>query len=110
MIGGGINHFLNPVPYLKIIPPFLPAQMMIVYLSGLLEIALAVGLLLNKSLARKAAFAVFILMLIFLPLHFWDIFRPVPAIGSHTLAYIRFALQIIFVYLSYKLYKKYCQL
>ena len=110
MIGAGINHFIRPQPYLKIIPQFFPLQLLIVYLSGLVEFALGVGLLLNNYLASRAAFGIFILMLLFLPLHLWDMLRPVPAIGNHTLAYLRFALQILFVYLSFKLYKKFSQL
>lgn len=106
MIGGGVNHFIRPNPYLKIIPQFFPVPLLIVYLSGLVEIALGAGLLLNKSLASKAAFGIFTLMIIFLPLHIWDMFRDTPAIGSHTLAYIRFPLQLLFIYLAYKVYKK----
>lgn len=106
MIGAGINHFLNPTPYFKIIPQFFPLPLIIVYISGIVEIILGVGLLLKKPLAHKAAFGIFILMIFFLPLHIWDMTRDTPAIGSHTLAYIRFPLQLLLIYLSYKLYKK----
>jgi uncharacterized membrane protein len=106
MIGAGLMHFIKPLPYLRFIPSFLPAALFIVYASGLVEILLGVGLLLNKSIARKASFGIFILMLIFLPLHTWDVFRTQPAIGSHTLANIRFPIQLLLIYLSFKLYRK----
>ena len=105
MIGAGIMHFLKPTPYLKFIPNFLPEPLLIVYASGLVEILLGLGLLFKKSIAVKAALGIFILMLIFLPLHTYDVFRSDPAIGSHTLAYIRFPIQLVLIYLSYKLFR-----
>ena len=106
MLGAGIMHFIKPTPYLKFIPDFLPEPLLLVYLSGVVEILLGLGLLLNKSIAIKAALGIFILMLIFLPLHTYDVFRSDPAIGSHTLAYIRFPIQLILIYFSYKLFRK----
>jgi uncharacterized membrane protein len=34
----GFNHFINPAFYLKIMPPYLPWHLPLVYLSGFLEI------------------------------------------------------------------------
>lgn len=106
MVGAGFMHFIKPTPYLNFIPYFLSEPLLFVYLSGLVEIILGLGLLANKKIAAKAAVGIFIFMLLFLPLHTWDVFRTHPAIGSHTKAYIRFPIQLILVYLSYKLFKK----
>ena len=106
MVGAGLMHFIKPAPYLTFIPKFLPQPLLIVYVSGIIEILLGLGLLFSKSIARKAALGIFILMLVFLPLHTWDVFRSDPAIGSHTLAYIRFPIQLVLLYLSYKLFRK----
>lgn len=44
----GINHFINSGFYLKIMPPYLPWHLFLVYLSGLCEIALGILLLIPK--------------------------------------------------------------
>ena len=49
----GAMHFLSPAPYLKIVPPFVPAPLAMVYISGAAEIAGGVGLLVTA--ARRMA-------------------------------------------------------
>ena len=44
----GFNHFISPTFYLKMMPPYLPWHLVLVYLSGLFEIALAILLLIPK--------------------------------------------------------------
>ena len=34
----GMNHFINPAFYMKIMPPYLPWQAMLVFVSGLAEV------------------------------------------------------------------------
>lgn len=53
-IVAGALHFLSPAPYLKIMPPYVPWHLAMVYLSGLAEIAGGVGLLIPR-LRRVAA-------------------------------------------------------
>ena len=40
----GCLHFVFPAAYVKIMPPYLPAPLLLVYLSGLCEAALGVGM------------------------------------------------------------------
>ncbi|MEZ4750917.1 MAG: DoxX family protein [Bdellovibrionota bacterium] len=47
-IAAGINHFLNPAFYLSIMPPYLPWHAPLVYLSGVAEILLGMGLLVPR--------------------------------------------------------------
>lgn len=49
----GINHFIHPQGYIKIMPPWLPFPKELVFLSGAVEIGCA--LLLLPSLSRKLA-------------------------------------------------------
>jgi uncharacterized membrane protein len=42
----GSWHFFRPAPYVKIMPPFIPAALAMVYISGSAEIAGGLGLLL----------------------------------------------------------------
>ncbi|MEP6903308.1 MAG: MauE/DoxX family redox-associated membrane protein, partial [Actinomycetota bacterium] len=44
----GVNHFLNPNFYLRMMPPIFPAHLFLVYLSGVFEIALGILLLIPK--------------------------------------------------------------
>ncbi len=44
----GLNHFLNVDFYMKIMPPYLPWHLFLVYLSGVCEIALGLLLLIPK--------------------------------------------------------------
>lgn len=41
----GVAHFRTPEPFVKIVPPMLPAPYLLVYLSGLFEILGGLGLL-----------------------------------------------------------------
>jgi uncharacterized membrane protein len=43
-VGAGALHFLYPAPYLKIMPPYIPAPLAMVYISGVAEIAGGIGL------------------------------------------------------------------
>ena len=71
----GINHFLNPAFYLKIMPPYLPWHLFLVYLSGLCEIALGAMLMIPRA-ARAAAWGMILLLIAFLPVHFHMAFHP----------------------------------
>jgi len=45
-VAAGSLHFLRPDPYVKIVPPFIPLPLIMVYISGVAEIAGGVGILL----------------------------------------------------------------
>ena len=45
----GLNHFRNPDFYVKIMPPYLPWHLFLVYLSGFFEIALGILLLIPRQ-------------------------------------------------------------
>ena len=48
MVFAGAQHFLNPEMYVAFVPAFLPFTMTIIYLSGILEIALGILMLIPK--------------------------------------------------------------
>ncbi|HYR11610.1 MAG TPA: DoxX family protein, partial [Longimicrobium sp.] len=58
----GMMHFIIPASYVGIMPPWLPWHRGLVYLSGVLEIAGGVGLLVPRT--RRAAGIGLILLLI----------------------------------------------
>ena len=43
--GAGLTHFVAPAGFVRIVPPYLPAPLLLVYLSGLAELAGGLGLL-----------------------------------------------------------------
>lgn len=64
-IVAGVLHFVVPELYVQIIPPFLPAALALVYLSGLAEIAVGIGLLLPRTRQYAAWATVALLVAIF---------------------------------------------
>ena len=47
-VGAGVLHFVRPEFYLKIMPPYLPFPLGLVYLSGFFEILGGAGLLVRR--------------------------------------------------------------
>ena len=62
----GLNHFIKPDFYLKIMPPYLPWHLLLVYLSGVVEIVLGLLLLLPKF-TRAAAWGLIALLVAVFP-------------------------------------------
>ncbi len=95
MVFGGINHFLNPIFYDPFIPDFFPKQLAN-YGAGIIEIILGLALMLKKY-RYYASIGLIILLLLFLPIHIWDLLKASPAIGSKTVASIRIPIQFLLI-------------
>ncbi len=54
MIAIGILHFVQPKPFVRIVPKYLPAPLALVYISGFFEIAGGVGLLVPATRVAAA--------------------------------------------------------
>jgi len=61
----GLLHFVVPQLYVQIVPPILPAPLALVYLSGLAEIAVGVGVLLPRTRPYAAWATIALLLAIF---------------------------------------------
>ncbi len=103
LIYGGFNHFYNPNFYNGFIPDFLP-NLAINYMIGAIEILLGIGLF-SKGYKKKSAYSIFLLMILFMPIHIWDSLKEEPAIGSKSASYIRIGVQILFITWTYLIYK-----
>lgn len=103
LILAGVNHFTNPQMYSFFVPDWMPLLLTNIFI-GVIEVALGVGLLF-KRYRKIAAFGVFILMFLFLPLHFVDVFKEHPAIGSKTVAIIRLPIQFLLIWCAWYIYK-----
>lgn len=49
MVAIGSLHFINPEPFVRIVPGFLPEPLVLVYVSGFFEILGGLGLLWSRS-------------------------------------------------------------
>ena len=105
MIAAGLAHFIFTKKYLPIVPRFLPERIGIVIISGIFELAAGVGLLFPSLVRKEAAFVVLALMIGFLPLHVWDLFRDRPAINPRWVAMIRLALQFVLIYWAWLIWR-----
>ncbi|MFD1514182.1 DoxX-like family protein [Halomarina rubra] len=64
-IGAGVMHFLRPKVFARIVPPTLPRPLTLVYLSGVAEIVLGVGVLFRRTRRRSAWGLVGLLVAVF---------------------------------------------
>ncbi|WP_284012014.1 DoxX family protein [Halobaculum litoreum] len=64
-IVAGVAHFLAPKPFAHIVPDELPKPVGLVYLSGLAEVALGLGVLHPRTRSRAARGIVLLLVAVF---------------------------------------------
>jgi uncharacterized membrane protein len=65
-IAVGILHFARPEPFVSIVPDYLPQPLLLVWISGVCEIAGGIGLLWTRS-RRLAAFGLIALLIAVFP-------------------------------------------
>lgn len=97
----GVNHFLNPAFYLKMMPPILPAPLFLIYLSGALEIALGV-LLLIPRFTRLAAWGAIALLIAVYPanIYMWMNTQLFPEFDPRLIL-LRLPLQFVMMWWAY---------
>ncbi len=95
----GALHFVRPGFYTPIMPPYFPAPLFWVLLSGVLEIVGGAGLLL-KRFRQRAAYGLALVMVAFLPVHLHMLFYPAD-VGAAAIApfllFWRLAFQFVFI-------------
>lgn len=105
-IFAGMNHFINPGFYLRMMPPFLPAPLFLINLSGVFEIALGV-LLLVPRFSRFAAFGLIALLIAVFPANIYMTLHPqLFSEFSPTALYARLPLQLLLIGWAYWYTKK----
>jgi len=97
----GIFHFLKPRAYLRIMPRYLPKPKLLVYLSGGAEILLGLGLLLPET-KTIAIYAIILMLVIFLLVHFYMLSSKKAGAGIPVWALIlRLPLQFVLIWWAY---------
>ena len=102
-IYAGIMHFIKPAFFKHFIPNGFP-KLTVNYIVGVIEFGLGLGLFFPEAVSYSA-YGIFILLILFLPIHVWDATKKRPAIGSKIFAYIRIPLQILLMYGAYLIYQ-----
>jgi uncharacterized membrane protein len=69
-IFAGLMHFIKPKMYMRIMPRYLPNHKTLVYLSGLAEMVLGIGLCI-PILKDISIYGIIAMLLIFLLVHFY---------------------------------------
>jgi uncharacterized membrane protein len=103
----GMNHFLKPGFYVALVPPFLPAPLFLVYLSGAIEMACGIGVAIPR-ISRWAAWGVFATLIAVFPA---NIYHAVsgglsspdlpPFMANPVAAWLRLPLQFVFLAWAY---------
>lgn len=96
-IFAGLNHFINPDFYLRIMPPYLPWHIFLVQLSGIIEIVLGILLLIPKF-TRLAAWGLIALLVAVFPANIYmamntELFADL----NPMLIYLRLPIQFVLI-------------
>lgn len=96
MVVAGTLHFISPDFYLKIMPPYLPWHLELVYLSGLIEIVLGL-LLVIPRFSRWAAWGIIALLIAVFPANLYLYQHQEIMPGPPLLHLLRLPLQAVFI-------------
>ncbi|WP_436933541.1 DoxX family protein [Halovenus marina] len=107
-IGAGVTHFVIPEAFAQIVPPVLPYPLALVYLSGIAEIVLGIGVLFSRT-RRLAAWGLVGLLLAIFPANVYMATSDVVVTGvfgstvdpSATVRWGRLPLQAVLVVLAW---------
>ena len=96
----GINHFRAPEFYLPIMPPWLPWHEQLVFLSGVAELVIGIGLLIPRTRVLAAWGAIALLIAVFpanLHMAFADVPVGDPPQSAGVLRWVRLPLQLVLI-------------
>ena len=96
----GILHFTNTGFYIPFMPKFLSAHNLLIYLSGIAEILLGIGILFPQT-RTLALWGIIAMLLVFLIVHIKMLF-PANGLGiSPWILCIRLPIQFLLIYWTY---------
>ncbi len=93
----GVGHFIQTESMAQMLPPWVPERVLLVYLTGVLEFAIATGFIVPKS-RRFTGWIAAVMLVLFFPVNIYAAINHVP-MGGHASGpvylFIRTPLQII---------------
>lgn len=101
----GSMHFARPEFYARIVPPALPAPLLLVYLSGVAEVALGLAVLVRRF-RRRAAWGIVALLVAVFPANLYmythtrEVGEPIFGVDPKVLG-ARLWLQLVFIGWAY---------
>ncbi|MCH2043587.1 MAG: hypothetical protein MK212_05555 [Saprospiraceae bacterium] len=97
MIIAGVMHVINPEFYDKIIPSFIPNILAHAF-ALITEVLIGIALLVPNT-NRKGGIGFMLLMLFFMPLHIWELFKEegTSLVGSTDAAIVRIVIQVVLI-------------
>jgi uncharacterized membrane protein len=99
----GIGHFVQTAGMVEMLPSWVPARMLLVYLTGFLEFAIAAGFLI-PSFRQFTGWIAAIMLVLFFPVNVYAAIYRVP-VGGHAWGpvylFIRAPLQLIILFWVY---------
>ena len=104
-INVGMKHFIDPIWFTHIIPPLLSNfDVLLVYLSGYLEITFGIMLLI-PMLRKISAYGLILLLVAVYPANLYLAFNQLPqeliGISAFAASWVRLPIQFIFLGLAY---------
>lgn len=98
----GINHFWHPDWYMRIMPPLLPFPLILIYISGVVEMVLGVTVCIPRF-TRLAAWGIMALLIAVFPANIYMALNPdvMPMIPVWV-AWLRLPLQGVLVAWAYR--------
>ena len=102
-IAAGVMHFLKPAVYVRIMPPYLPIPLTLVYASGVAEVLLGFFLFVPR-VTTLAAWGLIALLIAVFPANLHMAMNPdkFPDIPT-SLLYVRLPLQVLLIAWAYML-------
>lgn len=97
----GTMHFVKPKAYMRIMPRYLPNHKLLVYLSGIAEMALGIGLCI-PALKTLSIYGIIAMLAVFLLVHFYMLSGKKASAGiPQWILILRIPLQFGLMYWAY---------
>ena len=100
MVAIGIAHFVDPEPFVSIVPPWLPAAYALVIISGLFEVLGGLGLIFERS-RKISGYGLIALYLAVFPANLHMAVNEITTLGDSTVplwaVYARLPFQFVFM-------------